>query len=43
MASAYHGLLCVAETVFIAAAIAALGLDIWRTSKEFRRAEHDQD
>ena len=43
MASAWHGLLCVVETVFIIAAITALGMDIWRTSRDFRRAEHDQD
>jgi len=43
MASAWHGLLCVAETVFIAAAIVALTLDIWHTSKEFRRAGNDGD
>ena len=42
-ASAYHALLSAAETVFLVLAIAALGLDIWRTSKEFRRAEHDGD
>jgi hypothetical protein len=43
MASAWHGLLSVAEAAFLLLAIAALGLDIWRTSKEFRRAGHDQD
>ena len=42
-ASAYHALLSVAEAAFLVLAIVALGWDIWRTSKEFRRAEHDQD
>ena len=42
-ASAYHALLSVAEAAFLVLAIVALGCDIWRTSKEFRRAEHDQD
>jgi len=35
-ASAYHALLSVAEAVFLVLAIAALGMDLWRTSKEFR-------
>jgi len=42
-ASAYHALLSVAEAAFLLLAIAALGLDLWRTSKDFGRAEHDQD
>ena len=42
-ASAYHALLSVAETAFLVFAIAALGLDLWRTSKDFRRAEHDNN
>jgi hypothetical protein len=42
-ASAYHALLSVAEAAFLLLAIAALGLDIWRTSRDFRRAGHDQD
>ena len=35
-ASAYHALLSVAEAAFLLLAIAALGLDIWRTTREFR-------
>jgi hypothetical protein len=35
MASAYHALLSVAEAAFLVLAIAALGLDIWRTTREF--------
>jgi len=42
-ASTYHALLCVVEAVFLVFVIAALGLDLWRTSKDFRRAGHDQD
>ena len=42
-ASAYHALLSVAEVAFLLLAIAALGLDIWRTTREFGRAGHDQD
>lgn len=43
IASAWHGLLCVVEAVFLVFAIVALGLDLWRTSKDFRRAGHDED
>jgi len=42
-ASAYHALLSVAEAAFLLLAIVALGLDLWRTSKDFRRAGHDED
>ena len=42
-ASAYHALLSVAEAAFLLLAIVALGLNLWRTSKDFGRAEHDQD
>lgn len=42
-ASTYHAVLSVAEAVFLVLAIAALGWDLWRTSKEFRRAGHDGD
>lgn len=41
MASVHHAVLCGVEVVFLVLAIAALGLDIWRTNKEFRRVEHD--